>query len=470
RGGCRRCHEEQARGRDLDGGHHAEPGVSACDPRGESNHRRAAEGRAETRRARRSGQGRGARDGGGAPRGAARHHRIPGRHADPRLHALSNAQAVDQKDHWREHDRRRFRRDDRGPRQAGARQERTGVGRGRDRPTPDLRHGLTRTIHRGRALSFRSGSAGDHDRPTGARRSHQRPGGGRVSATMTGIDFIAPIRTELEDFEQRLHATVRADLGPVAEAMEQILEAGGKRLRPALVFLAAGLGTARRMDDIHRAAMAIEFIHNATLIHADLIDGAPTRRWLRTIHETLGPNPAIIIGDYYFAKGANLMSQIGNTSIDALLSSTVMTICFGEMLQLTSQRRYDQTLDEYYAKIERKTAVLLAASTFCGAVLGDLPESQVQAIRRFGRLLGMSFQIADDVLDYLASEEEVGKPVGNDLKQGTVTLPLMLARHDPSLDGQLDAILGKPLLQDADYAEVVRIVRGSRGIDESYEY
>src|SRR5437016_11724361 len=287
---------------------------------------------------------------------------------------------------------------------------------------------------------------------------------------MTGTDFIAPIRAELEDFEDRLHKTVRADLGPVAEAMEQILEAGGKRLRPSLVFLAAGLGHPSRIEDVHRAAMAIEFIHNATLIHDDLIDGAPTRRGLRTIHETLGANPAIIIGDYYFAKGANLMSEIGNTSIDALLSQTVMTICFGEMLQLTSQRRYDQPLDEYYARIERKTAVLLAASTFCGGVLGGLPEARVEAIRRFGRLLGMSFQIADDVLDYLATEEEVGKPVGNDLKQGTVTLPLMLARHDLSLDGQLDAILGKPLLQDADYAEVVRIVRGSRGIDESYGY
>lgn len=287
---------------------------------------------------------------------------------------------------------------------------------------------------------------------------------------MTGIDFIAPIRTELEDFEHRLHATVRADLGPVADAMEQILEAGGKRLRPALVFLAAGLGRPKIMDDVVRAAMAIEFIHNATLIHDDLIDGAPTRRGLRTIHESLGANPAIIIGDYYFAKGANLMSQIGNPSIDALLSQTVMTICFGEMLQLTSQRRYDQSLDEYYAKIERKTAVLLAASTYCGAVLAGLDESQIEAMRRFGRLLGMSFQIADDVLDYLATEEEVGKPVGNDLKQGTVTLPLMLARHDPGVDGRLDAILEKTTLQDADYAEVVRIVRDSRGIDESYGY
>jgi geranylgeranyl pyrophosphate synthase len=287
---------------------------------------------------------------------------------------------------------------------------------------------------------------------------------------MTGTEFITPIRTELEDFEQRLHATVRADLGPVADAMEQILDAGGKRLRPALVFLAAGLGRPQGLDDVIRAAMAIEFIHNATLIHDDLIDGAPTRRGLRTIHESLGPNPAIIIGDYYFAKGANLMSQIGNPSIDALLSQTVMTICFGEMLQLTSQRRYDQSLDEYYAKIERKTAVLLAASTYCGAVLAGLDEAQVEAMRRFGRLLGMSFQIADDVLDYLATEEEVGKPVGNDLKQGTVTLPLMLARHDPAVDGRLEAILEKATLQDADYAEVVRIVRGSRGIDESYGY
>jgi geranylgeranyl pyrophosphate synthase len=287
---------------------------------------------------------------------------------------------------------------------------------------------------------------------------------------MTGTDFITPIRTELADFENRLHTTVRTDLGAVADAMEQILDAGGKRLRPALVFLAAGLGKVTQPDDVHRAAMAIEFIHSATLIHDDLIDGAPTRRGLRTIHETLGPNPAIIIGDYYFAKGANLMSQVGDPAIDALLSQTVMTICFGEMLQLTSQRRYDQSLEEYYAKIERKTAALLAASTFCGAVLGNLGDAEVESMRRFGRFLGISFQIADDVLDFVATEEEVGKPVGNDLKQGTVTLPLMLARSDPGVNGELEAILGKPVLKDADYADVVRIVRGSRGIEESYDY
>ncbi len=291
-----------------------------------------------------------------------------------------------------------------------------------------------------------------------------------MMATMTGTDFIQPIKEELADFETRLRATVHADLGPLAEAMEHVLDAGGKRLRPALVFLAANLGQPRNIDDVHRAAMALEFIHNATLVHDDLIDRAPTRRGLRTIHETLGPNPAIIIGDYYFAKGAHLMSQIGITSIDALLSQTVMTICFGEMLQLTSQRRYDQSVEDYYAKIERKTAALLAASTFCGATLAYLSESQVESMRRFGHCLGMSFQIADDVLDYLATEEEVGKPVGNDLKQGTVTLPLMIALDDPAVGADLKRILAKPVITDADYAEVVALVRRSRGIDESYEH
>ena len=150
-----------------------------------------------------------------------------------------------------------------------------------------------------------------------------------MSTTMTGTDFIAPIRAELDDFEQRLHATVRADLGPVAEAMEQILDAGGKRLRPALVFLAAGFGRGSRPDDVQRAAMAIEFIHNATLIHDDLIDGAPTRRGLRTINESLGANPAIIIdgGTGVFASinapQANLKFTGGGNFYGAAIAQTI---------------------------------------------------------------------------------------------------------------------------------------------------
>jgi heptaprenyl diphosphate synthase len=289
-----------------------------------------------------------------------------------------------------------------------------------------------------------------------------------MPVAVSRTDFLQPIRVELDAFEQRLRETVHADLGPVAEAMQHILDAGGKRLRPALVLLAARLGTPD-LENVYRSALAIEFIHNATLIHDDLIDRAPTRRGLRTIHESLGPNPAIIIGDYYFARGANLMSQIGNARIDLLLSQTVMTICYGEMLQLTSQRKYDQTIEEYYAKIERKTAALLAASTFVGAALSNLPDPEVEALRRFGHLLGMAFQIADDVLDYLASEREMGKPVGNDLKQGTVTLPLMLALQDPAVAPRLESVLARSPLLDADFGEVVAIVRESAAIEASYE-
>jgi heptaprenyl diphosphate synthase len=291
-----------------------------------------------------------------------------------------------------------------------------------------------------------------------------------MTATVTETDFLEPIRTELEDFEQQLHAMVKSDMGPVAQPMEYILEAGGKRLRPALVLLTAKLGTPKKMEDIYHAALAIEFIHNATLIHDDLIDHAPTRRGLRTIHESLGPNPAIIVGDYYFAKGANLMARVEAPRVDAVVSQTVMTICYGEMLQLTSPRNYEQTVEEYYAKIERKTAVLLSASTYAGAVLAGLTEEQIESIKRYGHFLGMAFQIADDVLDYLATEQEVGKPVGNDLKQGTVTLPLMLARKDDAVAGELNRILAKPQLQDSDYAEVVKIVRRSRGIEQSFEH
>jgi len=287
--------------------------------------------------------------------------------------------------------------------------------------------------------------------------------------SVTRTDFLAPVQADLDEFERRLHDIVRADMGPLADAMQQILHAGGKRIRPALVLLAAHLGRPR-IEDVFRSAMAIEFIHSATLIHDDLIDHAPTRRGLPTIHEVLGPGPAVIIGDYYFAKAANLMAQIGDSRIDALLSQAVMTICYGEMLQFTSQRKYDQTVEEYYEKIGRKTAVLMAASTFCGAMTSEQTDEAAETLRRYGHLLGMAFQIADDVLDYLATEAEVGKPVGNDLKEGTVTLPLMLALQDPGVDGRLRRVLDRPKLTDADYKEVVLIVRDSRAIDEAYEY
>jgi heptaprenyl diphosphate synthase component 2 len=275
--------------------------------------------------------------------------------------------------------------------------------------------------------------------------------------------FLEPISAELRELELRLHETVAADLGPMAQAMEHIVNAGGKRIRPALLILSAKLGEAKP-DDVYNAAMGIEFIHTATLIHDDLIDDAETRRGLATIHAMLGVNPAIIVGDYYFGKGANLLSSIGIPLITKVVSATVMKICMGELQQLTSKRHYEQPVEAYDSKIERKTATMLSASCYCGAIVAGMDDASQRALERYGRDLGMAFQIADDVLDYTATEEQLGKPTGADLRQGTVTLPLMYALKDPAVGPALRAVLAREPLGDADCDEVVTLVRGSGGV------
>jgi heptaprenyl diphosphate synthase len=277
-------------------------------------------------------------------------------------------------------------------------------------------------------------------------------------------ELLASIAPDLVEFERRLEESVTADFGPMAEAMEHIVRAGGKRLRPALVLLSSGLGDADR-DHAFNLAMGIEFIHTATLVHDDLIDNARTRRGITTVHESVGTNPAIIIGDYYFAKGANLLASIGEPSIDLAISNTVMTICMGELLQLTSHRDYDQTLEEYHRKIARKTAALVETCCYCGAVVAHLDEAHTEALRQYGFLIGMAFQIADDVLDYTATADQVGKPVGADLRQGTVTLPLMLALRDPATGAALRDVLARDPLTDRDCNDVVHLVRSSGAID-----
>jgi geranylgeranyl pyrophosphate synthase len=283
-----------------------------------------------------------------------------------------------------------------------------------------------------------------------------------VTADAQTENLLEPIAAELREFETRLATTVADDLGPMSAAMNHIVRAGGKRLRPALVILSAALGDAE-LDHVYNTAMGIEFIHTATLVHDDLIDDAETRRGMATIHALLGVNPAIIVGDYYFAKGANLTAAIGMPIIDVVISRAVMTICMGELLQLTSKRDYDQTVEEYYRKIERKTAALLSASCYCGGLIAHLEESRAQALERFGHHLGMAFQIADDVLDYTATEAQIGKPVGADLRQGTITLPLMYALRE-DIGPRIRALLMREPVGEAEYSDVVALVRESPAI------
>ena len=244
--------------------------------------------------------------------------------------------------------------------------------------------------------------------------------------------------------------------------MADLFAAGGKRLRPALVLLSARCGR-YDLETLTPAAMAVELTHAATLVHDDVIDGASVRRGRPTVAASLGDEPAIVIGDFYFAKAYEHAARTDTAEVVGILARTVMEICAGEVRQQEIRYRYSTDVDEYMRRIEAKTATLLAACCDIGAVLAELPVAQRSALHEYGRLLGLAFQIADDVLDYMGSEDEIGKRIGQDIAEGFATLPLMLAKHDKTVVTRLDKLLqdGRKL-NAIDAAEVVEIVRTSR--------
>jgi len=208
----------------------------------------------------------------------------------------------------------------------------------------------------------------------------------------------------------------------------------------------------------------VEMIHAATLVHDDVIDRAPLRRGRPTVAASLGDEPAIVIGDFYFAKAYERAARTDSPEVVALLANAVMEICAGEVRQQAIRHRYSTDVDEYMRRIEAKTATLLAACCEIGAVLGGLEPDVRSALREYGRLLGLAFQIADDVLDYTSSEDEIGKPIGHDLIEGFATLPLMMARDNIKVAKQLETILVDGRVLSLDEARrAAGIVRESDG-------
>jgi len=256
--------------------------------------------------------------------------------------------------------------------------------------------------------------------------------------------------------------------------MADLFEAGGKRLRPALVLLTAKCG---RYDiaKLKPAAMAVELTHAATLVHDDVIDRSAVRRGRPTVAATLGDEPAIVIGDFYFAKAYEQAARTDSTEVVGVLARTVMEICAGEVRQQAIRYDYRTEVAEYMQRIEAKTATLLAACCDIGSVLAALPPKQRTALHTYGQMLGLAFQIADDVLDYLGSVGEIGKPIGHDIAEGFATLPLMLAKEDPDTASKLDRVLSNGRKLTAQEAQhVVELVRGSnapqQALDRAREY
>ncbi|PND33699.1 octaprenyl-diphosphate synthase [Achromobacter pulmonis] len=222
----------------------------------------------------------------------------------------------------------------------------------------------------------------------------------------------------------RLHS--RVDL--IVEVVEHLIAAGGKRLRPMLVIL-AGRACGGHGQGLHKLATIIEFIHTSTLLHDDVVDESSMRRGRSTANAIWGSLPAVLVGDFLYSRSFQLMVELGSMQIMQIIGKTTNQLAEGEILQLLHVHNPDVDEAAYMQVIKHKTAVLFAASTTAGAILAGADRELQRRMEVFGEHLGYAFQITDDVLDYTADAEQLGKNLGDDLAEGKVTLPLIHAMN-----------------------------------------
>jgi octaprenyl-diphosphate synthase len=239
------------------------------------------------------------------------------------------------------------------------------------------------------------------------------------------------LRADLAGVNALIIERMQSPVALIPQLAGHIVAAGGKRLRPMLTLAAARMCGYRAADPAkprHVAlAAAVEFIHTATLLHDDVVDASDLRRGLATANSVWGNKPSVLVGDFLFSRAFQLMVEDGSLKVLAILSHASAVIAEGEVLQLVTSN--DTTTDEeaYLAVIRAKTAQLFAAAAQIGAVVCDRPEAEELALESYGRNLGIAFQLVDDMLDYSADEAALGKTIGDDFREGKITLPIVLA-------------------------------------------
>ncbi|MEM9011616.1 MAG: polyprenyl synthetase family protein [Pseudomonadota bacterium] len=232
---------------------------------------------------------------------------------------------------------------------------------------------------------------------------------------------------KLEAVSTTIRTRMESEHAPrIPEVSAHLVEAGGKRLRPLLTLAAADLCGYRGENDVKLAA-TVEFIHTATLLHDDVVDGSEKRRGRPSANILWDNKTSVLVGDYLFARAFKLMVEVGSLRILDILSEAAAVIAEGEVLQLTTAQNLATDEPTYLKVIRGKTAALFAAATEVGGVIADAGEAEVQALRIYGDALGISFQIADDLLDYDGSSAALGKNTGDDFREGKITMPILLA-------------------------------------------
>lgn len=274
------------------------------------------------------------------------------------------------------------------------------------------------------------------------------------------------VRADLEALEEGLLDAVGSPYGLVTEIGTHLVHAGGKRIRPGLCILAARSGKNFSLERILPLAETLELIHTASLVHDDVIDGAGTRRGAETANARWGSQIAILSGDYIFARAFALIATEGYGGyILKRLSELVCNLSIGEIIQNEMIYKASRDLDAYYERIQKKTADFLEICCELGAVVGGLDPADAKALARYGHAIGMAFQITDDILDILQTEEQIGKPAGNDIRQGIVTLPVIRALSVSSDAKELETIVTDRKMTDEDVRRALAIVRETDGVD-----
>ncbi|MBB1088087.1 polyprenyl synthetase family protein [Lysobacter sp. SG-8] len=233
-------------------------------------------------------------------------------------------------------------------------------------------------------------------------------------------------RDDMAAVDALIRRRLESDVVLINQVAEYIVGAGGKRLRPMLLLLAAG-ALGHRGADAHQLAAVVEFIHTATLLHDDVVDESDLRRGRRTANAVWGNAASVLVGDFLYSRSFQLMVELERMAVMRILADTTNQIAEGEVLQLLHVRNPDTDEAAYLRVIERKTAVLFAAATRLGAVVAGADDTTCDALHDYGLNLGYAFQIADDVLDYASDAETLGKNLGDDLAEGKATLPLIHA-------------------------------------------
>jgi geranylgeranyl pyrophosphate synthase len=253
----------------------------------------------------------------------------------------------------------------------------------------------------------------------------------------------------------------------LAAALDLIISAGGKRIRPALTIL-VGKMFGGQTECLITIAAAIELLHTATLVHDDLIDGSLLRRGMPTLNSRWSPGATVLTGDYIFAKAAKLAADTNSVPVIKLFAQTLTTIVNGEITQLLGSRcKADR--ESYMSRIYAKTASVFETSAMSAALVSDMDDETIEAMRQYGYGIGVAFQIIDDILDFTGKQATIGKPVGSDLRQGIVTLPALYYVETNPDAKTARALMDGNCLNDEQISQLIDDIRGSDAIYRSHQ-